>query len=199
MAGTSCISGASRRRLHVCWNGLSDMASLAPNARDALESTTTYQMSNGVAKMARTIVKRAAGEPYAAGISPEFSSFNEGLKADLLRKLLRIGLISGGAGAGLGLLSHLVGKSELPRQESDDPDVDFPYPQLKTAMSPIVATLARPIALALTETGIGVAHGATRNHKDPAAGALYGMANGLGKGCWYGPGISWWRSRRRAS
>lgn len=130
-------------------------------------------------------IKRAA--PHMAGVSPEHSRFNEGLKAEALRKILRAGLLAGGAGAGIGLLAHLLGHQTVPTIGADEPDVDLPYPQLKEGSAAL--PLATTTIAGLTGAGIGAAHGAVKTPHDQVGGALYGGTNGLASGLGTGLGV----------
>jgi hypothetical protein len=118
------------------------------------------------------------GGPYVATMSPEHAQHNEAMKAEALRRLLRISLRTAGAGAGLGLLAGWLGRKNVPRPESEDIDVDVPYPQLKTgAVSPTM-----PLLLPLVGLGAGTAYGAIRSSHSPGYGATYGAVRGLGEG-----------------
>jgi hypothetical protein len=132
-----------------------------------------------IPSLASFIYKRADG-PHLASISPEHGQFNEGLKAEVLRRILRIGLMGAVGGAGFGLMSNFLGKHEVPRIEADDPDVDLPYPQLAKKGS--VAENFAASMIPLVSSGIGAAYGGTRDISNPTGGALYGGIRGLGSG-----------------
>jgi hypothetical protein len=134
--------------------------------------------------LASFAVKRA-DTPYAAGTSPEFSAYSEGLKAQALRRLLLLGLLSTGVGAGTGLLTGALSRKRLPPAE--DVDVDLPYPAAaeKQGAMTLQEALMVPVATAVG-SGIGSSYGAVRMPKDRTTGALSGGwrggASGLGAG-----------------
>lgn len=126
--------------------------------------------------------KRAA-EPHRPTMGPESAEFSDRVKAEVLRKILKAGLLGTGIGAGTGLLTGLLGRRSIARPDADSPDIDLPYPQLKAGSYAGYYFGALPAASA----AIHGAAGAIRAD-DPLAGATYGSAQGLGRGFGVGGG-----------
>ena len=124
---------------------------------------------------------KQAGKPYVASLSPEAAGHNEALKAQLLRMLARAGVLGLAGGAGVGLLTHYLGQHKVKTPESDDLDLELPYPQFDKKGVDAGALLRMGIVPA-TWTGINAAAGGVSSPDAPMAGASYGAARGLLQG-----------------
>lgn len=126
---------------------------------------------------------KTAAEPHHPTIGPEAAEYNQQVKADAIRQILRIGLLTSGVGVGAGLATKLLGRQSIKSPDADSPDIDLPYPQLKLgSYAPYYMGLVPAVSAASH-----AAAGAIRSDDKPA-GAAYGGAIGLGRGLAAGGG-----------
>jgi len=113
------------------------------------------------------------------GLSPEFASMNEGIKAEGLRRILKIGLMGLGAGVGSAGLIHLIKKMNQRKTPSYQvpTDIDIPVPTMKMGFTlDHVAGAGRTLSALAAK---GAIKGVDDPKSGPVAGALKGVAHEL--------------------
>lgn len=123
--------------------------------------------------------------PHIATIAPEAAAANEALKAEALRRLLRIGIGGLIGGAGLAGLVHLIKHYSKPKPPSYSVplDIDMPVPEKKSSAMPPRGSLGRDFLEALYSTvGTLGTKGAITGSDDQQAGSpLQGALRGIRK------------------